>query len=517
MTKKSLTQKVKKLMWWRKNKMPYKYTAFFETEVLAHQIDETFISEASLKELSPLIPESIDFKNNVDLMGVSFNAAVVNMFNKNGDGMDTDTALASINQFIHKPTNIEHDKEKIVGHIVSAGFSEYGSSKMIPSEELKGVTDPFNIALGAVVYKAASPSFAEVIEKSANPENESFYKKVSASWEVGFSDYVLAVGSKKLSEARIVDNPKEIEEMKGFLRSYGGSGVTNKGEPIYRLITGKVFPLGIAFTANPAADVKGIYKNVQEENSVIIKDKRDKISQINKKTVTKEKNSIAMENIVNELKELLIEKKFGEEAVASMTQTFSDAIRTKSEEYVEEKKAIESEKEAIKEEYEALKASVAELETKLTEANERINSFEDEKKAEEAIARFNQRMDELDSKFELADEDREFLANEVKSLEETEEAFASYSDKLEVLWKHKSKAHKEAFEAEVQARIEEEVAKRVATASTEEVDVEKALDKVEQTDANISNNNEALASEKEETFASKFKKAFSRENIEITR
>ena len=516
MIKKSLSQKVKKLMWWRKSKMPHKYTTFFETEVLAHQVDEAFISEASLKELAPLIPKSIDFKNNVDLMGVSFNAAVVNMFNKNGDGMDTDTALASINQFIHKPTNIEHDKEKIVGHIVSAGFSDYGSSKMIPSEELKGVTNPFNIALGAVVYKSASPNFAEVIEKSADPEDESFYKKISASWEVGFSNYVLAVGSKNLSEARIIDKPKEIEEMKGFLRSYGGSGITNKGEPIYRLITGKVFPLGIAFTAKPAADVKGIYKNPEEENSVIIKDKRDKISQINKKTVIQEKN-IAMENIVNELKELLIEKKFGEEAVASMTQTFSDAIRVKSEEYVEEKKVIESEKEAIKEEYEALKASVAELETKLTEANDRINSFEDEKKAEEAIARFNERMDELDSKFELADEDRGFLANEMKSLEETEEAFASYSDKLEILWKHKSKAHKEAFEAEVQVRIEEEVAKRVATASTEEVDVEKALDKVEQTDSNISNNNEALASEQEESFASKFRKAFSRENIEITR
>jgi replicative superfamily II helicase len=153
----------------------------------------------------------------------------------------------------------------------------------------------------------------------------------------------------------------------------------------------------------------------------------------------------------------------------------------------------------------------------LTDANERINSFENEKKAQEAVARFNLRMDELDSKFELADEDREFLANEVKSIDETEEAFASYSDKLEVLWKHKSKAHKEAFEAEVQARIDEEVEKRIATASTEEVNVEAALDNATQTDADISNNNEALASEQEESFADKFKKAFSRENIEITR
>lgn len=197
-----------------------------------------------------------------------------------------------------------------------------------------------------------------------------------------------------------------------------------------------------------------------------------------------------------------------------MTQTFSEAIREKNEEFLKEKEALLSEKEAVKKEYEDLKASVAELESKLGEANERINGFENEKKAEEAVARFNSRMDDLDSKFDLADEDREFLAKEVKSLDETEEAYASFSEKLEVLWKHKSKANKEAFEAEIQARIDEEVAKRIATASAE-VDVEQALDNAEQVDADISNNNEAVASQ-EEGLVDKFKKAFSRENIEIS-
>jgi len=125
-------------------------------------------------------------------------------------------------------------------------------------------------------------------------------------------------------------------------------------------------------------------------------------------------------------------------------------------------------------------------------------------------------MDELDSKFSLADEDREFLAKEIKSLDEAEEAFASFSEKLEVLWKHKSNAHKEAFEAEIQARIDEEVAKRVSKASTEDVDVEDALDNAEQTDADVSNVNEAVASSNE-SFVDKFKGAFSRENVTISR
>ncbi len=486
--------------------MPYKYTTTFESEIFAHQVNDEFVSKASLSELASLVPKNIDFEKNVDLLGVSFNAAVVNVFNRNGDGIDTATALKYNDQFIHKPTNIEHNKDKIVGHIVTAGFSDYGSNKILSNKELENKKDPFNIALGAVVYKSANKQFAQLLEKSTDPEDESYYKKISASWEVGFSNYILAVGSDKLNEATIISDPHKIKEMNGFLKAYGGSGKTDKGEPIYRLITGKIYPLGIGFTSNPAADVKGIYKDQEDSD-------QDKFSHKDKKTVTKE-NNIAMENIVNELKDLLTEKKIGEETVASMTQTFSEAIREKNEEFLKEKEALTSEKEAVKKEYEDLKASVSELETKLTEANDRINVFENEKKAEEAVARFNVRMDELDSKFELSDEDRQFLAEEVKSLDEAEEAFASYSDKLEVLWKHKSKANKEAFEAEIKARIEEEVAKRVANAS-EEVDVEQALDNAQQVDADISNNNEAVASQ-EENLVDKFKKAFSRENIEIS-
>ena len=74
--------------------MPYKYTTFFESEICAHKINESFVSKASLEELASLVPDNIDFEKNIDLLGVSFNAAVVNMFNKNGDGLSTETALA---------------------------------------------------------------------------------------------------------------------------------------------------------------------------------------------------------------------------------------------------------------------------------------------------------------------------------------------------------------------------------------------------------------------------------------
>ena len=496
--------------------MDYKYTTTFEAPLLPCEINEaSLISKASLKNLESLVPSDINYDENVDLMGVAFNAAVINKFNKNGDGMDTSTAVKYTNKFVHKPTNIEHDKQKVVGHIVSAGYSRFGSSELLDENQVKDLKEPFNISLGAVLYKTVNPSFTNFVEKSLNPESVD-YQKVSASWEVGFNDYVLAIGSDTLSEAKIITDPEEIKELQGYLRSYGGTGKTDKGESVNRLIMGDIYPLGIAYTLNPAAQVKGLYSKPTNKNKIFINDKRDKISQNNNLNVNNQKNIIDMEleQTLKELKDLLNEKKFSKEAVASMTDTFADAIRQRDEQYRKDLEAEKLEKEGKIKEYEDLKASVADLEEKLGTANERISHFENEKKAEEAVASFNERMDEIDSKFELDDQDREFLAGELKTMED-DDSYKAFASKLEILWKHKNKEVQEEFNSQIQARIDEEVAKKLSKASTDEVEVEEALDAAEETDAEISNANEAVASE-EPSLRDKFRTAFSRENIEIS-
>ena len=506
--------------------MKYKYTTVFEAPVHACKIsDDSFISKASLDNLHSLVPQNINFEENIDLIGVAFNAAVVNKFNKNGDGMDTDTAIAFTKNFLHKPTNIEHNREKIVGHIASAGFSEYGSSKILSPNEVKGKNEMFNIALGAVVYRSANKAFADLLERSTDPEDP-YYQKISTSWEVGFTDYVLAVGSSDLKDAEIITDQKTIEELKGCLKIYGGSGKTKDGKDVYRLITGKIYPLGIGFTTNPAADVKGVFKPSEDNSLVTTIDKKDKnnnkISQSENINV-KNKNKIIMdiETMISELKDLLVEKKFSEEAVASMTSTFADAIRQKDEQYRHDIESVKLEKETIAKEHTELKESVEALNNQLVEAQERINSFEATQKAEQAIARFNERMDLIDQEYALEDEDREFLANELKSLDTTEEAFASFKEKLSIVWKNKNKEAKAAFEAQIQARIESEVEKRLSKVSLasstdpEEVSTEEILDKVETSEAGLTNSNETTSRE-EVSLRDKFAAAFNRENITIS-
>jgi len=375
----------------------HKYTATFDFEVTAcEEIGGLNISNANIDNLRALIPTSVDLDKNVDLMGVAFNAAVVNEFNKNGDGMSTQTAIDSVQQFVHKPTNIEHDKKKIVGHIVNAGFSDYSDSTILVNVD-ESKKDPFNIALGAVVYKTVDRDFFETLRRSTDPKSKT-RNTVSASWEVGFSEYKIAVGSKNLKDAEIISDPDQIMEMKGMLRAFGGKGVTDDGTPIYRLIVGNVYPLGIGFTLKPAANVQGVISDdfkEQEENNNSNKSQASDLKIINDKISQKLKNTVNntkimdLEILLSEIKASLTEKKFSEEAIAGMTSTFADAIKQKDEEYQASLEATEQEKAEIASAKEELLASVESIKEELKAAQERITEFESEKLAEEAVARFN--------------------------------------------------------------------------------------------------------------------------------
>ena len=506
----------------------HKYTTTFDFEVTACQeIGGVDISKANIENLRDLIPSSVNLEKNIDLMGVAFNAAVVNEFNKNGDGMSTKTAIDSVQQFVHKPTNIEHNKKKVVGHIVNAGFSDYSDSTILVNVD-ENETKPFNIALGAVVYKTVDKEFFETLKRSTDPKSKT-RSTISASWEVGFSEYKIAVGSKNLKDAEIISDPEKIMEMKGMLRAFGGKGVTDDGTPIYRLIVGDVYPLGIGFTMKPAANVKGVisdeYKEAEkdvsgepETQASQLKKISDKISQNLKNTVNNIK-IMDLETLLSEIKASLTEKKFSEEAIAGMTATFADAIKQKDEEYQASLEAAEQEKAEIASAKDELQASVESIKEELKAAQERIAEFEAAKTAEEAVARFNARMEEIDSLYELEESDAAFIAEKIKGLDDTEESFASFKGELEVFWASKNKEAKAKIEEEIKAKIDAEVEKRLTSETAkaseetkeEEVNVEEALAGAEQTNTEIPNNNEAQASAK--TLKDKFAAAFSRENV----
>ena len=538
----------------------FKYKASFSSEIIASSNlkDSKEISEASLGELESLVPENIDLDANVDLLAVAFNAAVVNRFNRNHDGINTETALAVSDYFVHKPTNIEHKKEKVVGHVVSSGFSEFQTNRMISKEEAYQKNGPFNIALAAVVYKTVNKDFARLVEESSK-EGSDMHKVISASWEIGFNDFLIAVGSKNLEEAEIIDDENQIGEMKQYLRAFGGEGKTKDGSEIYRLVSGDVYPLGIGFTSNPAADVKGLYlkeddkkkeelvaQNLEQEIEKIevntkdflkkIKNIKKNSSHIEKTHVISDKaqnqniNIMDMKDLINELKETIeasASGKFSEEAVANIAKVVTEAIKERSDAYAQEKAEIEKQNKEITEAKEAADEKLKAIEEQLASSQEKISSLEAEQKAAQALDLFNRRMESLDEAYELSDEDRKIIAEDLKNVDEQDESFASYEERLAIIYKHKSKEfladQEKAFQEKVEAAVQEKISSQTSEASEttqevveekEEEVVEEALDSAEATDAEVTSNN-GETTEKEISLREKFQQAFTKDSLTI--
>ena len=102
---------------------PFRTTYSYVIKPLVSQEKDKYLALASLVDVGHFIP-NINTEHNIDLLPVAFNACVINRANKNGDVIDTATALDIYKHFINKPINVEHNRQKIIGTILTAGFSE---------------------------------------------------------------------------------------------------------------------------------------------------------------------------------------------------------------------------------------------------------------------------------------------------------------------------------------------------------------------------------------------------------
>ena len=537
--------------------MSFKYkTRLDGISFACHKLGDTdfpLLSKASLDELKKLSP-NIDIENNPDLLGVSFNLAVPNMINNNGDGISGATASKIAKRFLHKYLNIEHNKKRVVGHITNYSFNDFKDNKFMSDDEAAQTLDPIYLSVAGVIYRTVDKSFTSLMLRNSD-KSDKFNNAISASWEIGFSSYYLAIGSQSLKEAEIVTDAAQVQELSQFLKAKGGSGKMNDGTPIYRLIVGEIYPLGGGFTTNPAAQVNGVVA-FDNDASISLKDseddKEDDKEEENQDIETeqssadfqqevaafltnKKSNSISviknvkninhmdLEKLISELKSALLEKKFGEEAVASMTSQFVDAIKQKDAEYRESLSAEKNAKEQAEKLYKETVASVESMKSELSKTQEELNQIKKVQAEEQALARQNARVAELDSAFDLSDEDRKLVIGEVQALDASEEAFASYKEKFNAIWKHKNKEAIKAQQAEIEKKISEQVEarlKEVSKASTvtaevkaeeQKPDVDAALESAKATntapDSKISG---------EPSLREKFAKAFSRENISVS-
>lgn len=473
---------------------------------LVSEEKDKYLSMASLDKLKKFLPQ-IDTEANIDLLPVAFDACVVNRVNKNGDVISKDTAAKIGKLFINKPINVEHNRDKVIGCILSYSFSSFGSNDQIQEDKVSEIKGPFNITLGGVIWKIVNQDLADKIEESNDPTSEN-YMSISASWELGFDEYniiVLNENEKNIEHGTIINNIEDIEKYSAELRSFGGSGRTKDNKYIYRQVLGKVIPLGVGFTLNPAADVKGVAIASESEASDMSK---NSISQTEELDVKKERIYMKITKI-EEITDTLLK----EVSAASITDFIAEEIKKVSDQFVAEKTEKESALKIANEKLETVSNEHEALKKNLEEVNVKLQELEKEKEAKAKQELFNARMASFDEAYELGSEEREIIAKQIKDLDE--KSFEEYNKSIAILMKEKSKAFKKALEEKTEKETEASKTAEVKASETVEKTAEEIIDQAVDNGSktNVEITNSVPASEP--SVREKYAKAFSLEGFDI--
>lgn len=511
----------------------FPYTSVFESNVSYGGLFEKcpFFSQASLEGLRPLIPNwEANTNENIDLLAFAANACAAGLANKNDDMIEPEAAIAGLPLWRQKMLNSEHDRSKVIGHLITSGLSSENDSVIISAQDALAFKRPFNISVGGVVYRLADRELASKLESSSDPESPS-YKSLSLSMEYGMPDFDIALGSSNFYDAEIISNQAHVNELKKYLKIYGGSGETKDKQRIYRVIKKNGLPLGVGLVTRPAGIMElGAITNSTPrfDNKTTIslstennfdKNKKPSVTQINKPTMDK------LEQILEEIKASMIAGKVKEEAVASITKNFADQIQEFSKEHSAKIAEANSAKEKAEKETIELKASVAAQAKELADTKAALEKIQAQATEKEAAELFSARMDEFNNEFELDDEDRAALAGEIKNLDASAESFAAFKKKMGKLMDSKCKSKKACAEKEAKAALDIAVAAKLtelakASSKNKLSDKELAEKLLEQVQAKASeqnllpNGSENTSTQK--TLKEKFAAAFSKDSITVT-
>ena len=233
-----------------------------------------------------------------------------------------------------------------------------------------------------------------------------------------------------------------------------------------------------------------------------------------------------LEQIISAMKTVLAEKQeavnFSEESVASISAQIAEKIKNKSDEIKAELINSENAKAEAIARAEKLHTDLEENNKKLNETIAKLQELETVISTQASQEIFSSRMASLDSEYEFDDSDRQLLASEMSALDKSDEAFASFKNKVAVLYKHKNKAFKAQQDKAFQEKVESEIAKRMAKMPSQKADasvkttveVETALANAKPEDA-LAPQQSITPTETAPSWKERLSKAFSKDNITI--
>lgn len=472
-----------------------------------------YLALASLHDLKRLLPSTT--LDDEDLLPIAANVCVANVANKNGDVISTATALKIYERFKHKYINVEHDQEKIVGHIVNASLSRFDTdyatgvgSEILDPKDLKP-GEPFNISIGGYIYRKPAKNVTAKILDSNDPNSDD-YLALAVSWEIGFDEYSIALGSEALGECKLLNSPEDIAKYTPYLIAEGGSGKTMQGEYVSRLLDSPdelgVVPLGIGLTFTPAGSVAGVVTPLLAQTAVASvnseNNSTEDTNKISHSTPTNVTNNTPIMKKFTSLAEItsLNDETVKDYSFANVGHVITAAIEDAAKSHQSALAAEKQDKEAAKIALDQAVSNAKVTEAKVKELEATISELQQKQQTAEASAKYQARMAGLDEEYELTPELRTIISSEITGLDD--KGFEAYAKKAGVLFSDRSKT---ALAAKKKA--DEEAKKKDGAAAEPDAD---EADKAKKAIASAKPTATAAVSSPstDESLASKFAKHF---------
>lgn len=430
---------------------------FTATAVLESPATKTLLSQASLEPLRAILPADIDPANDPDLLYISCDGALGGVFNKNGDGITAEMAVKIHKTAQHKYVNLEHNRDTILGFVLSPALTSIEDHRKLTDEEALAA-GKFYMSFAGILWKVVNPLTTKYInQQDGSTDRDS----LSISWEIAFSDYSVGVGSRDIASARRIgmEDPS-FDIYNKFLRQNGGEGKDTAGQEVFRIIEGDPIILGYGVVANPAASVKGILpinESSQPEIAVEEPEKQPEpaaakeVVEIEKITISQKieeksinpANACVTSNTRNTMKIEKLEQLESEwteirklETAATVVD-FVKAIEDGSREFSAKLEERENALKTAEESKAAAEKALNETQQIVAELRKELNEVRAAQEAAASAQKYQERMNALDSEFDLDDEDRQLIASDIKDLDD--EAFAKYMSKCKKLMGGKAK------------------------------------------------------------------------------
>lgn len=351
--------------------------------------------------------------NDADLYYVQ-SILVSSSWNKNDDIFDKEEVWNARKTPEDKPTNLEHDENTIIGHIVSNWPIDEDGNRLPDDIDASELPNKFHILTGSVIYKAFSnPELRERSEKLiAEIEDGAKY----VSMECYFQNFDYGLINQTTSEYKILPRNNETAYLTKHLKAYGGTG-EHQNYKIGRVLRNITFS-GKGFVDKPANPDSIIFTKKEILNLL---DKKN--TDLSNSGVLETKSNLNVENIImtENLEKQVAELSSKVDTIsASCAETLKEAhtlafdLKEKNQalelalqEKEEATKKMKAEKEATDEEMKKMKASFdTEVETLAKKWEEEKTSVEEKAKkaksdldsANEIIAAMKMKEEEMAKK-----------------------------------------------------------------------------------------------------------------------